>query len=153
MTTLLTRPEDIAHELDARMQTITKANGYEIDLAVRVLRGRRKIDDEMVPCVVLVEGLDNVTMSPAIKAATAKISQGYVLVGYHKCDPDHPNDVGHAIIRSLKHAVFKDGTTLGDQVKSVEYRGRDIGPRGDGVGIVSASVEIQVEFVENLNVL
>lgn len=147
---LITRAEDLSAELNARCARITKAQGAETDIGTNVLRGRRKIDDEQVPCVVIVEGLDRPTMGESTRKASCRTEQGFVLVGYHKCDPNHPNDVGHAIIRDLKRAVFSDGTTLGERVKMVEYRGRDIGPRGDGVGIVSASIEIGVQFVEDL---
>lgn len=147
---LITRAEDVSIELNTRMLTITKAQGAETDVGMRVLRGRRKIDDEQVPCVTIVEGLDTPKQGASTRRATSDTQQSYVLVGYHKCDPDHPNDVGHAIIRDLKRAVFRDGTTLGEQVKSVTYRGKDIGPRGDGVGIVSASIEVAIEFVEDL---
>lgn len=148
--TLITRAEDVSAELNTRALTITKAQGAETDVGTRVLRGRRKIDDEQVPCVVIVEGLDTPKQGESMRRATSQTQQSYVLVGYHKCDPDHPNDVAHAIIRDLKRAVFRDGTTLGEQVKSVTYRGKDIGPRGDGVGIVSASIEVTIEFVEDL---
>lgn len=147
---LITRAEDVSAELNLRCASRTKLLGAETDIGVRVLRGRRKLDDDMVPCTVIVEGLDTPKMSESSRRATSQTQQSYVLVGYHKCDPDHPNDVGHAIIRDLKRAVFSDGTTLGERVRNVSYRGKDIGPRGDGVGIVSASIEVMVEFVEDL---
>lgn len=147
---LITRAEDVSAELNTRCSTRTKALGAETDIGVRVLRGRRKLDDDMVPCTVIVEGLDTPKMGESSRRATSQTRQTYVLVGYHKCDPDHPNDVGHAIIRDLKRAVFGDGTTLGERVRLVTYGGKDIGPRGDGVGIVSASIEVVVEFVEDL---
>ncbi|MDP2262678.1 MAG: hypothetical protein Q8K24_05915 [Hydrogenophaga sp.] len=149
--TLLQRAADIAAEIDRRCRTITRDAGAETDVGVRVLRGRRKIDDDKVPCVVIVEGLDAPVMGDSKRSATAKVRQGYVLVGYDKCDPDHPNDKAHAVIRDFKRAIFGDGTTLGERVMSVTYKGRDIGPRGDGVSIVSATVEFEVEFSERLD--
>lgn len=73
-----------------------------------------------------------------------------MLIAYDACHPDHPNDKAHLLIKDLKRAIFADGVTLGGNVLRVEYRGRDIGPRGDGVEIVCASVEIAVKFVEDL---
>ena len=148
--TLLKRAADVAVELNTRMLTITKAQGAETNIGQTVLRGRRKIDDEQVPCAVIVEGLDSPTMGPSKKSPGAKLRQGYVLVAYDKCDPNHPNDKAHAMIRDLKRAVFRDGATLGEQVMGVEYMGRDIGPRADGVNIVSATIEITVEYEESL---
>ncbi|PJC14276.1 MAG: hypothetical protein CO065_14680 [Comamonadaceae bacterium CG_4_9_14_0_8_um_filter_57_21] len=140
---------EVASELAARLATITVANGFHSDIGLRVLRGRRRIDDGQVPCAVLVEGADTPSSAPGA-LVTVEITQTYVLVAYHDCNPDHPNDKGHELIKDLKRAIFSDGTTLAKQVKRVHYRGRDIGPRGDGVGIVSATVEIDVVFVEDL---
>lgn len=148
--TLLKRAADVAGELNTRMLTITKTQGAETDVGQTVLRGRRKIDEDQVPCVVIVEGLDSAVMGPSKRSPGVKLRQGYVLVGYDKCDPNHPNDKAHAMIRDLKRAVFADGSTLGEQVIGVEYVGRDIGPRGDGISIVSATIEIVVEYEESL---
>ena len=140
---------EIATELAARLATITLANGFNSDIGLNVLRGRRRIDDNQVPCAVLIEGPDTPSSGPG-KLPTVEVVQSYVLVAYHECDPDHPNDKGHELIKDLKRAIFSDGVTLAGQVRRVHYRGRDIGPRGDGVGIVSATVEIDVDFVEDL---
>lgn len=139
----------LAIEIAARVATITIANGFHTDIGLNVLRGRRRIDDHQVPCVVVVEGLDTPTAGPG-RMATAEINQSYMLIAYHACNPDHPNDKAHDLIKDLKRAIFKDGVTLGGAVPRVEYKGRDIGPRGDGVGIVCASIEIAVKFVEEL---
>lgn len=139
----------LAQEIAARMATVTVANGFNTDIGTRVLRGRRRIDDNQVPCIVIAEGLDTTTPGPG-RMATSEIAQTYMLIAYHACHPDHPNDKAHELIKDLKRAVFKDGVTLGGKVPRVEYRGRDIGPRSDGVAIVCASIEIVVKFVEDL---
>lgn len=139
----------VAAELAQRLAKITVANGFHTDIGQRVLRGRRRIDDGQVPCAVLAEGPDTPTSAPG-RLPTSEITQSYVLIAYHECDPDHPNDKGHELIKDLKRAIFADGVTLAAQVQRVHYRGRDIGPRGDGVGIVCASVEIDVHFIEDL---
>lgn len=148
--TMIKHAEGVATELNTRLLTITKAQGAETDVGLRVLRGRRKIDDDQVPCAVIVEGLDSPTAGLSKRNPGVKLRQGYVLVAYDKCDPNHPNDKAHAMIRDLKRAVFRDGATLGEQVMGVEYMGRDIGPRADGVNIVSATIEIIVEYEESL---
>lgn len=148
MTTLNTASE-IASELALRMASVTKANGYFTDAGTRILRGRRHIDDSKVPCIVIAEGLDQVTQHPS-RLTQAEIFQTYMLIAYHECHPDHPNDKAHELLKDLKRAVFGDGITLGGKVRRVEYKGRDIGPRSDGVGIVCASIEIEVKFIEDL---
>lgn len=158
--TPFTRARDVALYLTDRLAGITKANGYETDIGLRVFRGRRKIDDQQVPCAVLLEGEDKPGGTQG--ASSQQITQSYVLGGYAECDPDHPNDRAHEILADIKKAIFglADGATraeragaqfsLGGRVKSVTYRGRDIGPRADGVPIVFAIVYIDIVFVEQL---
>lgn len=149
MSTLFNKASEIAQELDTRLKTITKANGFETDIGLKVFRGRRNIDDDAVPCAMLIEGNDQ-PRSRAGKLATYEIEQNYVLGGYVPCDPDNPNDAAHALLRDLKKVVFSDDN-LGRKVKSVDYKGRDIGPRTDGVAIVMAIIEISVVYVETLS--
>jgi hypothetical protein len=148
--TLLTRQEDVANELAMRLATRTVANGAETNIGAAVLHGRRHIDDDRVPLCVVVEGTDAPVMSDNLRVSTSKTDKSYVLVAYDKCEADHPNRKAHAMIRDLKRAVFHDGRTLGGKVKGVVYVGCDIGPRKDGVGIVMATIEVRVEFVEDL---
>ena len=140
----------LAAAIEARVAQISVANGFNTEIGSRVLRGRRRIDDNQVPCVVIAEGLDTATPGPG-RLPTVEVSQTYMLIAYHECDPDHPNDMAHLMIKDLKRAIFHDGVTLGGNVRRVKYSGRDIGPRADGVGIVCASIEIVVEFVEDLS--
>lgn len=157
--TVYTKAADIAQHLDGLLAGIRKDAGYKTDIGRQVFRGKRKIDDDRPPCAVIIEGEDRPggTQGPA----SQKITQSYVLGGYDECDPDHPNDTAHAIISDIKRAIFTvtnptrveqiEGTnTFGGRVKNVAYRGRDIGPRADGVPIVFAVVHIDVEFVEQL---
>jgi hypothetical protein len=148
MTTITTALE-VAQEVNARILAISKANGYLTDVGLNVMRGRRRIDDNQVPCSVIVEGDDHVTPSPG-RIPSAEVRQSYVIAAYSECSANHPNDRAHEIIKDIKRALFHDGVTFGGKVPRVEYKGRDIGPRSDGVAIVCASVEIEVKFVEDL---
>lgn len=147
--TTYTRAEDISNALFARMQGISIAQGYETDIGVTAFKGRRYIDEPMVPCSSLIEGDDKVMDSAQGKS---KLLQKYLLEGYAFCDPDHPNVVGHKILRDLKRAVFAEATgkpaTLGGAVKEVVYLGRVIAPRADGTNIVMAAIEVGVEYAE-----
>ncbi len=142
---------EIAALIESRIAGITIANGYETDIGVKVLRGARKVDDSWVPCSTIIEGVDKAVQSESLKSPSAKIEQHYVLGGYAYCEPQHPNDAAHKIIRDLKKAIFRDGATLGNKVSKVEYKGRDIGPRTDGVAIVFAIIEVTITYVENLS--
>lgn len=145
----LKKASDIAQVLADRLATIKVTGGFKTDIGNTVLRGRRRIDDHQVPCVVLVEGPDQPTPAQG-RIAQADIAQTYILVAYDKCHPNHPNDKAHLMLSDMKSAVFGDGVTLNNQVRKVTYIGRDIGPRGDGVDIVCATIEITVNYVEDL---
>ena len=141
--------EAIALDIAGRMAQITKANGYETDIGLKVYRGARKVQDDLVPCSTLIEGGDTVEQAQG-RLPTARIDQDYILGGYTPCDPMNPNDAAHKVIRDLKRAIFSGDTSLGGKVHRIEYKGRDIGPRTDGLPIVFALIEISVRYVENL---
>lgn len=149
MTTYFTAGA-VSAEIKTRLQAILLANGAETDIGRDVMMGRRKIPgDDQPPCTMVLEGLDDPRDQPG-RNPTALIAQQYVISAFDACDPDNPNDKAHAMIRDIKRAIFKDGTTWGGKVKSVTYLGRDIGPRPDGVALVQAQVSVLVEYVEDL---
>lgn len=154
MTTLHSA-EDVGLEISTRLRACLVSLGAETDLGMSVLRGRRVIDDDQIPCVAIIEGQDDVEENEASREARAKIKQDYVLLAYIPCDPVNPNDAAHKALRDMKRAMFRTGVkadrTLGGKVTRVRYRGRDIGPRGDGAAFVVAALEINVEFVEDLS--
>ena len=145
--------EDIGTELSARLATCTVAQGAETDLGAKVYRGRRRVDDSMIPCSAVIEGDDVPTRGGNVKT-DYKLAQRYVLYAYVQCDPSNPNDAAHAAIRDMKRALFNTGgaadSKLGGKVRDLEYLGRDIGPRADGAGFVLAAIEVGVEYVENV---
>lgn len=144
---------DIAQAVSARLQNITVANGYQTDIGLRVLRGRRRLDPNQMPCAVVVERDDTVLeFQGQSREPRAKVRQPFVLEGHVECDPDNPNDAAHLIIADIKKAIFTERLTYGAEQKivSVEYTGRSIAPREDGMSLVAAAVEITVEYVEHL---
>jgi len=140
--------DKIAAELAARLAQITIANGYQTDIGLRVYDGRRNLDETNMPCVVMVEDDDD----PAgMQAPNGKTSMPWLLEGHTACDPDHPNAAGRKIVADLKKAVFSGDLTFGDKrAVACRYGGRAIAPRADGLALVSASVTIVVDVVENL---
>ena len=148
--TTFTKASEIAEYLTTLMEQIKIADGYHTDIGLQVFRGRRKVDDDMVPCGVIIEGDDR--PGDNISREEIKIEQSYVLGGYVPCDADQPNDAAHLLLKDLKRVVFGNGnkTNLGGRVRSVSYEGRDIGPRADGKNIVFAVVHISVTFAEDL---
>ena len=152
--TLLQSAAAIGLEIATRLATRTVALGAETSLGAKVFRGRRLIDDDQVPCVAIIEGNDEVEEGESRRSLDTRITQHYVMLAYVPCDPANPNDAAHAAIRDMKRALFSTAgqpdRTLGEKVKRVRYRGRDIGPRADGAAFVVASIEVSVEFVEDL---
>ncbi|MBS4019904.1 MAG: hypothetical protein KGZ68_16915, partial [Dechloromonas sp.] len=61
-----------------------------------------------------------------------------------------PNDAAHEAIRDIKRAIFAGDGNFGGRVLKVTYAGRDIGPRADGVPVVFVTVDIDVDYVEDL---
>lgn len=143
--------EAVSQEIQTRLQAVLIANGFQTNMGQRVYLGKLAIEDQHVPCVSVVEGIDNVNPSDSRKNPTALVKQQYALVGYAVCDPDHPNETAHKIIRDIKRAIFKGSNSdFGGKVSTVRYIGRNIGPRADGAAVVQAVVEIEVAYVEDL---
>lgn len=140
---------NIAVALTTRLAGITVANGYETDIGTRVLRGRRRLDKTHLPCIVLIEKDDQVLDT---RVSQVKLAQPYVIEGHTACDPDNPNDAAHKIIADIKRMVFATRLTYGNDqhLLPVKYVGRSIAVREDGIEVVSAAVEISVEYVDNL---
>lgn len=139
--------KELGIAIAARLAQIKVADGYLTDIGMRVYRGRRKLDPEMVPCVVLIEGDDRAQDSTAKNVA---LSQRYIAEAHLACDPDNPNDAAHDAIEDLKTVVWAGDITFGKRVRSVSYQGRAIGAREDGLAIVSGRIEFDVLFAENL---
>ncbi len=148
MTTPFTKASDIAEYLTTLIQKIKIEDGFNTDIGLTVFRGRKKIDDTMVPCGVIIEGEDR--PGENVGREEIKITQDYVLGGYVQCSADNPNDAAHLVIKDLKKVIFGQGPRLDGRVKSVSYEGRDIGPRADGVAIVFAVIHISIVFAETL---
>jgi hypothetical protein len=114
------------------------------------MRGKRSLpEDDKPPCIVIIEGNDDPVETPGRIPSCLTILP-FLIDAFDACDPDNPNDAAHAMIRDIKRAIFRDGTTLGGKVRSVKYTGRDIGPRPDGAALVQARVTLEIGFAEDL---
>ncbi len=151
-----TTAETLALIFVRKLQKIVQSSGFETSVGSRVFEGRRQIDDNNdIPCVVLVEGDDRPSNSVDVAGLDKSVllKQHYVFEGFDYCEALHPNRVAHKIIRDLKRAIFTVEPGFdwrNEAVRSVKYAGRNIGVRADGTTIVSAYIEVDVEFLENL---
>ncbi len=145
--------EGVAAEIRTRILRCTIAQGAESDLGSVVYQGRRRVDDDMIPCASIIEA-DDVPARGRVRDEY-EIAQRYVVFAYVPCDPDNPNTAAHAAIRDMKRALFstdgKANVTMGGKVRRLHYLGRDIGPRADGAKFVVAAIEVQAEYVECLS--
>lgn len=139
--------EQIGDHIAARLPAVITTMGAETDLGATVYRGRRKIETDQMPCVVLVEGGDT-EIDHNGRTTSISCRLQFALQAYVPCDPDNPNIAGHAAIRDLKRAIFGDPDTK--FARTLTYKGRDILPRGDGQGFVLAAIEFWAQSVEDL---
>jgi hypothetical protein len=153
----MSKASEVALAIDAILKTITVANGYQTDIGNTVFRGKLKIAEDDVPCVVLDEGGDkikadasNANMPGNIKLKPVLLLQRYHVSGHTTCDTDNPNDAAHLMLEDIKRAIFGGDRTLGGAVRNIYYVGRDIGRREDGLALVAAVVAFDCEFAEDL---
>lgn len=151
------KSSDIAEYLTQLLGTIRTTNGYLTNIGTLVYRGKLKHDEDRVPYTVLIEGEDDPEQVEGM--TDVAITQGFVIGAYLNCDVDNPNDAAHLAIRDIKKAVFSSDLArrqiagargANGRVKSLRYKGKNIGPRADGTNIVFAVVHIDVTFAENL---
>lgn len=141
--------EAIALALVARLAAIDGTGTFETTIGDTVFRGRRRIDETAIPCITLIES-DEKVLQTAQDNKLVRLSQRYIVEAHDACDADNPNDKAHALIRDIKRALFLVDKTLGGVARTMTYAGRMIAARDDGMAIVSAVVEIDVEYAENL---
>jgi hypothetical protein len=146
--------EEVGTIISDKLKTIKIEDDFETDMGLKVLRGRRQILASDIPCVVIVEGDDGIKSREIPSNGMdrgVQVNQHYILEGYAFCDEDHPNDTAHKIIRDLKKSIFKsDAALFPMKLKWWRYMGRLIGERSDGTKAISAYIELEVGFSEDL---
>ena len=137
----------VEQAFSARLGQILVSNGFRSDIGCRVFRGRRKIDPDQIPCVVIVGSDDSVL---AQKRGEVSLSESYIIEAHSLCDPDNPNDSALDMIADIKRAMWGGDKSFGGLVRNLEYTNRIISPRDDGSALVSAGVELSADFSETL---
>lgn len=144
----------LAERIAERLALIKIDDGYATDIGTRVFAGKLKLDPETeIPAAVLIEEDTRVEeYQGSTQSAKSKTVQRYLLVGHDVCDPDAPNEKAYEILADLKRAIFSGDRTFGQITRpnDVVYVGRRIAVREDGSAIVSAAIEIDCKFFENL---
>lgn len=144
----------LATRIAERLALITVAGGYATNIGTHVFAGKLKLDPVTeFPAVVLIEDDTRVEeYKGSSQSAVSKTVQRYLLVGHDVCDPDAPNEKAYEILADLKRAIFSGDRTFGQITRpnDVVYLGRRIAVREDGTAVISAGIQIDCKFVEDL---
>lgn len=145
----ISKADDIAIALVARLAQISIANGYQTDVGLRIFRGKTAIDPSEAPCLTLIEAGDTPTSNDS--GENVALDGEFAIEANITCDPNNPALAAHAAIADIKKALFAgDDLRLGGLAKSMRYLGRLMEPREPGTLVVGAAVRISVSWVEDL---
>lgn len=154
MTEPVSRADAIAEAIQTRLADILIANGYSADLGANVYRGRRALNPEDLPALVLVEDEDEV----GDQAATQIVARlPFTVHALRTCTPATETRVAHLMVADLKRCLFAPEwvRTLTDQKLidpkfGVGYTGRIITPRAEGSDVVEVALRLRVWYAEDL---
>ena len=138
-------PDELGAELRRRLTLCTESLS---DTPV-VFRGRRKVDDEMMPCGVVIEG-DSIPVERQALTTRYYLRAECAWQAYVLCDAADPNVAAHAALREMKRALWSDGPTMAGRVRDLEWIGTDIAPRADGAGFVLAVLTFAATVIEDV---
>lgn len=150
----MTNADELSEMLIAKLRRIVKSQGYRTDIGKTVFEGRRDVPEESIPCTIMVESddrpLDDETKSQGMPTKV-KVSSHYIFEGLaFAADINKPNVTARAMVKDLKRAIFATDDVLRRKISAMRYAGRGISVRQDGTTIVSAYIEIDIDFVEDM---
>jgi hypothetical protein len=141
----------LAEFFTERLSAINGGGSYETSIGANVMRGRRDVALDAIPCCVIFEGEDK-PKDQTKREYEVIIEQYYGVEGFMEAeDINNPNDTAHKIISDIKRAIFLRDLTFPKNFRNLTYRGRSIGVRLDGSTVVSAIVLFSVEYTETLS--
>lgn len=151
----MSKANQIAAAVAARLENIRVANGYATDAGQKVFRGRAAIAPDSLPNVILFEAEDlvetqRVDYAQETLPIDANVLLPFVIEATGPCDADNPNVAGHALVADIKKAIFAGDLSWGGLATHTRYIGRTLGPREGGTNLVTVTVQIRVGYVENL---
>jgi len=100
----------VLHALTAVLKTITKANGYNYDLAESVFRGRLMYgDSDPIPLVSVLEApLPDEPDSTPASGTTWKGQWRLMIQGWVDDDKKNPTDPAHYLLADVKKALAEE---------------------------------------------
>ena len=138
-----TKALTILKAIQADMQSILPANGYQTDAGTRVYLGKRSQDQSAPhPFISIFEGEE--TVSRELGRDAREVVLTVLIEGYTKPDQDAPLDSIHELVGDIKQAIGAGMPTLDNLATRVVYRGREVTtPEPGGLwGGVSFTLEI-----------
>lgn len=143
----MSKANDIATALKARLETIRRASGYHTDVGARVYRGKGQLSPDLIPCAVLFEGEEDAGQ-PKDENYTVTAVQHFVAEAHTACDADNPDLAGHALAEDLMRALFGGDARLGGLlIRPLTYTGRVILPRADGTAFVTVQIKLDAAYL------
>lgn len=140
---------EIQKRLTARLQTITVANGYQVDIGDNVFRGRGVFGNETpLPCLSILEvpiPLDQ--LPPPSDAPVSSGGWELVIQGWVKDDKENPTDPAHVLLADVKRC-------LSSEMKKVNWNkpedgilglGRSVTKLYIGAGVVRPPEEVSAK--------
>lgn len=149
--------ETIIKDFLARLAVITTANGYNTNIGARVLRVRKNVNPEELPCCVVWPGAETGVASYGENACTMPIR----IEGLAEFGSVNPSVLSEQILGDLKKCIFQPGNTLSRTmsgwVRSPDYidflayagGGTDTYPE-EGQKTVGASILVEVGYTERI---
>lgn len=141
----------------ARLQLIAVANGYNTDAGATVLHGRRVLEPDQLPAIVVFEGDETATATPAGAPANGntesmRIALELNVEGYTRALPTVEGPGLSLLKADIKRAALKYSESsladVGGVIGPVTYLGAAPLIRADGTAVEGVAVRFSVALIE-----
>lgn len=149
--------EIIIQDFISRLAVITQANGYNTAIGGNVLRARKHVDPDEMPCCVVWPGTETAEASYGSNNCrmTMRI-EGLAVFG-----TENPSVVSERILGDLKQCIFQPGNAFSsppagwlrspDYIDSLSYTGGGTEEYPDeGQKTTGAMISVEVEYTEDI---
>jgi len=140
----------VTKAVQASLEKITIAEGFETDAGLSITRGRRRISpEENFPLLVIHEGKEEVVGKRGDTVVHLRLP--ITIEGFLAVDAMNPLDSSHQLLADIKRSLYPSLSSHRGLIIQSEYLGREIIPPEDGSSYSSVSVHLAVEWGEELS--
>lgn len=139
-------------EIACRLKKIRKADGYKTDAGLKVLRARRTVTLDDLPCVVIWDQGESIAEGSADRI---KVTLSISIDGHVGCDQDDTGHMLECLKADIKRAVLSGSSgQLADQpgkqgrIGSLAITGCAVTAREEGSKSESMTVSFEVSYPE-----